>query len=88
MIAPHRLHHRSAADRIALSGAAAHRAGGFWSLHREAALNWLAFGLLLAAWNGSDNDVASAPPRPQALRGYPQVSVRAAQRAMAGDTLP
>jgi hypothetical protein len=36
----------------------------FWSKHREASLNWLALGLLLAAWNASDNEVqkdASAP---------------------------
>jgi hypothetical protein len=53
----------------------------FWSTHGEASLNWLALGLLLAAWNGSDNDaVASARPRPAALRGYPYVSVRAAER--------
>lgn len=48
---------------------------------REAALNWLALGLLLAAWNASDNDAAAAArPRPQALRGYSHVSVRAMQR--------
>lgn len=48
---------------------------------REAALNWLALGLLLAAWNASDNDAgASVRRRPEALRGYSQVSVRAMQR--------
>ena len=53
----------------------------FWSVHREASLNWLALGLLLAAWNASDNDAAaSVRPRPQALRGYSSVSVRAAHR--------
>jgi hypothetical protein len=53
----------------------------WWSQHREASLNWLAFGVLLAAWNAADNGVAtsmSAPRRPQALRGYSSVSVRAA----------
>jgi len=55
-----------------------HPAGSFWSARREASLNWLALGLLLAAWNASDNDAAIA--RPQALRGYSYVSVRAAQR--------
>jgi hypothetical protein len=53
----------------------------WWSQHREASLNWLAFGVLLAAWNAADNGVAtsmSAPRRPQALRGYSAVSVRAA----------
>ena len=55
--------------------------GSFWSAHREASLNWLALGLLLAAWNASDNDpAANARRRPEALRGYSYVSVRAAQR--------
>jgi hypothetical protein len=60
----------------------------FWSARREATLNWLALGLLLAAWNASDRDApASVRPRPEALRtrpealrGYSYVSVRAAQR--------
>jgi hypothetical protein len=51
----------------------------FWSLDREASLNWLALGLLLAAWNVAD-DRHSAPARPQHLRGYSYVSVRAATR--------
>ena len=63
-------------------------AGSFWSARREATLNWLALGLLLAAWNASDRDApASVRPRPEALRarpealrGYSYVSVRAAQR--------
>jgi hypothetical protein len=56
-------------------------AGSFWSARREASLNWLALGLLLAAWNATDNDAAAnARSRPEALRGYPYVSVRAAQR--------
>jgi hypothetical protein len=47
--------------------------------NREAALNWLALGLLLAAWNVSNDDPASAArPRPDSLRGYSFVSVRAA----------
>ena len=55
--------------------------GSFWSLRREASLNWLALGLLLAAWNASDNDAAATSrPRPEALRGYNYVSVRAASR--------
>lgn len=57
--------------------------GAFWTLRREASLNWLALGLLLAAWNASDNDAATgvdAPRRPEALRGYSYVSVRAANR--------
>jgi hypothetical protein len=56
----------------------------FWSSRREASLNWLALGLLLAAWNASDNDAAAdARPRPEALRGYSHVSVRAAGRIAA-----
>jgi hypothetical protein len=51
----------------------------WWSQHRETSLNWLAFGVLLAAWNAADDGTAgSAPRRPQALRGYSSVSVRAA----------
>jgi hypothetical protein len=50
----------------------------WWSQHREASLNWLALGLLLAAWNASDNDsTAQAKRRPESLRGYSYVSVRA-----------
>ena len=66
-------------------------AASFWSARREATLNWLALGLLLAAWNASDNDAAThdaathdaaanARRRPEALRGYDYVSVRAANR--------
>jgi len=54
----------------------------FWNSHREATMNWLAFGLLLAAWNAADNKPApDLRRRPEALRGYTCVSVRAAQRA-------
>jgi hypothetical protein len=51
--------------------------GTWWSQHREASLNWLALGVFLAAWNTSDSE---RPPRsrPDSLRGYTQVSVRAA----------
>ena len=53
--------------------------GSRWSQHREATLNWLALGLLLAAWNASDNAPATQTRRrPEALRGYSSVSVRAA----------
>jgi hypothetical protein len=58
--------------------------GSFWSARGEASLNWLALGLLLAAWNASDNDAASnVRRRPEALRSHPYVSVRAANRAAA-----
>jgi hypothetical protein len=52
--------------------------GSWLSQHREASLNWLALGLLLAAWNASDDGSAPTPRRPAALRGYSSVSVRAA----------
>jgi len=48
----------------------------FWSSHREATLNWLALGLLLAAWNASDNDAASALQPPTILsKGHKSVNV-------------
>jgi hypothetical protein len=50
----------------------------WWCRRREASLNWLALGLLLAAWNASEDDPAGAPRRPVSLRGYSSVSVRAA----------
>jgi hypothetical protein len=53
----------------------------FWATRREASLNWLALGLLLAAWNAVDTKPApDLRRRPEALRGYAYVSVRAAQR--------
>ena len=53
-----------------------------WAQHREAALNWLALGLLLAAWNAADGaDSSGGKRRPDALRAYPSVSVRAVMRA-------
>jgi hypothetical protein len=59
------------------------RESSFWSQHREVSLNWLALGLLLAAWNAADNDSSDAPRRPEALRGYSAVSVRAVERSAA-----
>jgi hypothetical protein len=50
-----------------------------WSQHREASLNWLALGLLLAAWNAVD-DGDSARRRPESLRAYAHVTVRAVAR--------
>jgi hypothetical protein len=50
-----------------------------FATHRESACNWLAMGLLLAAWNAV-NDSTPLAKRPQALRSYPVVSVRAVQR--------
>jgi hypothetical protein len=52
-----------------------------WVTNREAALNWLALGVLLAAWNTTDSTPAPGlRGRPEALRGYRYVSVRAANR--------
>jgi hypothetical protein len=53
----------------------------FWHQRREVSRNWLALGLLLAAWNAADHEAAQ--PRPESLRAYSCVSVRAAQRANA-----
>jgi hypothetical protein len=54
----------------------------FWSQHREGSLNWLALGLLLAAWNAADDGASTLKARrPDSLRGYAHVSPRAAQRA-------
>ena len=55
----------------------------FWMHNREATLNWLAFGLLLAAWNAVGDDATNARARPEALRGYSSVSVRAARVSIA-----
>jgi hypothetical protein len=52
------------------------------SATRESALNWLALGLLLAAWNSVEDAPAQAQPRPATLRGYDTVSVRALQRTV------
>jgi hypothetical protein len=62
---------------------------GFWPQQREASLNWLALGLLLAAWNAADNSAGDSGGatrrRPESLRGYSSVSVRAAMRSEAMD---
>lgn len=52
----------------------------YWLQHREASLNWLALGLLLAAWNATDDGAGKSARRPDSLRGYESVSVRAAHR--------
>jgi hypothetical protein len=52
----------------------------FWSQHREASLNWLAIGLLLAAWTAAD-DGDAAERRPAPLRAYSHVTVRALARS-------
>jgi len=50
----------------------------WWMQHREATFNWLALGMLLAAWNATDEDTPQLQRRPENLRGYAYVSVRAA----------
>jgi len=55
----------------------------YWLPRREAALNWLALGLLLAAWNAADDDLGCAARRPDSLRAHPFVSARAVRRAHA-----
>jgi hypothetical protein len=50
-----------------------------WTQRREATLNWLALGLLLAAWNAAD-DSGSPRRRPDSLRAFPHVTVRAMTR--------
>jgi hypothetical protein len=52
---------------------------GLWTQRREATLNWLALGLLLAAWNAAD-DPGSPQRRPDSLRAYSHVTVRALAR--------
>jgi len=59
--------------------------GGLRWNRREASLNWLAFGLLLAAWNAADDDAGGTRQRPPSLRGYSYVSVRAVARSEALD---
>ncbi len=54
-----------------------------WSQRREASLSWLAFGLLLAAWNTAEDDAGRSRPRPPSLRGYWCGSVRAVARSEA-----
>jgi hypothetical protein len=56
---------------------------GFWANHREASLNWLALGLLLAAWNAAGGEDQAVRRRPVSLRGYSQVSVRAVYHSAA-----
>jgi len=46
----------------------------FWSKHREASLNWLALGLLLAAWNASDNEPQVSPTATTLSKGHKTVN--------------
>ena len=46
----------------------------FWSKHREASLNWLALGLLLAAWNAADNAAKPPPSSTNLAKGHKTVN--------------
>ena len=50
-----------------------------WTQSRDASLNWLALGVLLAAWNAVD-DASAAAHRPESLRAHPCVTVRSMTR--------
>lgn len=48
----------------------------FRSRHREASLNWIALGLLLAAWNAADSlDAAATATDQPAVKGHKSVNV-------------
>ena len=52
----------------------------WYQIRSESARNWLAFGLLLAAWNFSDNDaVRTAANKPVSLQKHSLVTVRSAR---------
>ena len=46
----------------------------FWSKHQEASLNWLALGLLLAAWNASGQEAKSESPATNFSKGHKTVN--------------
>jgi hypothetical protein len=73
--------------RTSSSGPVSGTPSNLWSQYREASLNWLALGMLLAAWNAAD-DGNSGQRRPEFLRGYSYVSVRAATRGAAAHPGP
>ena len=54
----------------------------FWTQNREASLDWLALGLLLAAWNATDGgDDLSIRRRPDAARVLGRVRTSGAATA-------
>ena len=54
-------------------------------IRSESARNWLALGLLLAAWNFSDNDAVGArADKPAPLQKYTQVTVKAVRAQVSG----
>ena len=73
----------SHASRSRITVNQARMPGTLGCLGGEASLNWLALGLLLAAWNAAADDgtnaphgAANQPPRPEVLRGHSYISVR------------
>jgi len=46
----------------------------FWSKHREASLNWLALGLLLAAWNAADEETQVPSTATNFAKGHKTVN--------------
>jgi len=58
----------------------AHSSSWWIAPGRERALNWIAFGLLLAAWNFSDDDAATRRVRrPAHVENHVLVTARAAR---------
>lgn len=52
----------------------------WFEMRNESTRNWLALGLLLAAWNFSDNDaVRTAAIKPVSLQKHSLVTVRSAR---------
>ncbi len=52
----------------------------WFEVRNESTRNWLALGLLLAAWNFSDNDaVRGAASKPAPLHNHTLVTVRSAR---------
>jgi hypothetical protein len=52
----------------------------WFEMRNESTHNWLALGLLLAAWNFSDNDaVRMAADKPPTLQNHAVVTVRTAR---------
>jgi hypothetical protein len=48
---------------------------GFWAKHRESTLNWLALGMLLAAWNAADRQsTASVAAQTKLSKGHKSVN--------------
>jgi hypothetical protein len=62
---------------------------GFAREHaNEVSLNWLALGLLLAAWNAADDLHPPPMQRPPSLRGYDCVTARAVVQFRAASRVP